>query len=121
MLTLGVSAIAQQPIITTIDAPGAGTSIGYGTEGIAINSAGQIAGLYAGYSNAMRAYVRDTNGRVVMFDGPGAVTGYVIDAYGVSHSYLLAADGTFSMFDVPGAGKSSGQGTFAGSLSPSGE
>ena len=148
MLTLGVSAIAQQPTIMTIDAPGAGTSIGLGTEGIAINSAGQIAGLYAGYSNAMRAYVRGLDGRVVMFDGPGAgspsagipfptasaslgtyavgmddsgaVTGYIINAYGVAHSYLLAADGTFTMFDVPGAGKSSGQGTFAGNLSPSG-
>jgi hypothetical protein len=149
ILTLGVSALAQQPTIMTIDAPGAGTSIGYGTEGIAINSAGQIAGLYAGYSNAMRAYVRGLDGRVVMFDGPGAgspstgvpfpavsaslgtyavgmddsgaVTGYVINAYGVAHSFLLAADGTsFTMFDVPGAGKGNGQGTFAGSLSPSG-
>jgi hypothetical protein len=149
MLTLGISAIAQQPTIMTIDAPGAGTSIGYGTEGIAINSAGQIAGLYAGYSNAMRAWVRDTYGRVVMFDAPGAgstgqgsalltgepsqgtyavgmddsgaVTGNVINAYGVSHGFLLAADGTsFTMFDAPHAGKGSGQGTFAGSLSPSG-
>jgi len=148
LLALGVSAIAQQPIITTIDAPGAGTTGGYGTEGIAINAAGQIAGLYAGSSNAMRAYVRDTNGRVVMFDGPGAGspsagvpfptvsanlgtyavgmddsgagTGYVIIAYGVAHSCLPAADGTFTMFDVPGAGKGNGQGTFAGSLSPSG-
>jgi hypothetical protein len=148
ILTLGISANAQQPIILTIDAPGAGTSSGYGTEGIAINSAGQIAGLYAGYFNAMRAYVRELDGRGAMFDAPGAgspgagvpfpiasaslgtyavgmddsgaVTGYVINAYGVAHSYLLTPDFTFTMFDVPGAGKGSGQGTFAGSLSPSG-
>ena len=148
MLTLDVSAIAQQPTIMTIDAPGAGTSNGYGTEGIAINSAGQIAGLYAGYFNAMRAYVRATDGRIIMFDAPGAespgegvpfppndslgtyavgmddsgaVTGYVINAHGVSHSYLLAADGTtFTMFDVPGAGTGHGQGTFAGNMSMSG-
>ncbi|HYW43316.1 MAG TPA: hypothetical protein VE959_10705 [Bryobacteraceae bacterium] len=32
MLMFGVSAIAKEPTITTIDAPGAGTASGYGTE-----------------------------------------------------------------------------------------
>jgi hypothetical protein len=36
MLTLGIPVLAQQPTITTIDAPHAGTIGGYGTEAIAI-------------------------------------------------------------------------------------
>ncbi len=148
MLTLGVSALAQHTTMTTIDAPGAGTAGGYGTEGIAISPAGEIAGFYAGYSNAMHGYVRGRDGRIVTFDAPGSppngagtpfptigtsqgtyavgmdasggITGYVIDVYNVGHSYVRAADGTFTMFDVPDAGVGSGQGTFAGSMSLAG-
>ena len=75
MLMLGVSAIAQQPTITTIDAPHAGTISGYGTEAIAICPTGQIAGFYAGYSNSIHAYVRATDGTITTFDAPGAGTG----------------------------------------------
>ena len=149
MLLLGVSAIAQQPTITTIDAPHAGAVGGYGTEAIAICPAGQIAGLYADYSNIMHAYVRTTDGKITTFDGPGVpsfglgalfptvgtspgtyavssdacgmVTGYFVDSRGVAHGYLRAVDGTLTIFDVPGAGTGSGQGTFAGSMSLSGD
>jgi hypothetical protein len=149
MLMLGASAIAQQPTITTIDAPHAGTINGYGTEAIAICPAGQIAGFYADYANAMHAYVRTTDGKITTFDAPGAgggggaiplpttgtnpgtyavagdacgiVTGYYVDERSVAHGYLRAADGTFTMFDVPGAGTGPGQGTFAGNMSMSGE
>jgi probable HAF family extracellular repeat protein len=147
MLTLGVPAIAQQPTITTIDAPHAGTINGYGTEAIAICPTGQIAGFYAGYSNSVHAYVRTTDGTITTFDGPGAgtgagaiplpgnnpgtyavagdacglVTGYFIDSRNVAHGYLRAADGTLTVFDVPHAGTGNGQGTFAGNMSLSGE
>jgi hypothetical protein len=147
MLMLGVPAIAQQPTITTIDAPHAGTIGGYGTEAIAICPTGQIAGFYAGYSNSVHAYVRTTDGTITTFDGPGAgtgagtiplpgnnpgtyavagdacgmVTGYFIDSRNVAHGYLRAADGTLTVFDVPHAGTGNGQGTFAGNMSMSGE
>ena len=149
MLMLGIPAIAQQPTITTIDAPHAGTIGGYGTEAIAICPAGQIAGFYADYSNAMHAYVRTTDGKITTFDAPGAgsgggaipfpttgtnpgtyavagdacglVAGYVIDSRNVAHGYVRGADGTFTTFDVPGAGTGYLQGTFAGNLSMSGE
>lgn len=148
LLMLSGSAIAQKPAITTIDALGAGTGIGYGTEGIAISPAGEIAGFYAGYSNVMHAYVRTKEGRITTFDAPGApskvsgtpfptfgaspgtyavgidasgsVTGYVIDAANVAHSYLREPDGAITEFKVPGAGTGPGQGTFAGNLSQSG-
>ena len=149
MLTLGVPAIAQQPTITTIDVPHAGTISGYGTEAIAICPTGQIAGLYAGYSNAIHAYVRTTDGTITTLDAPGAgwgggtipfpttgtnpgtyaiagdacgmVAGYVVDSRNVAHGYLRAADGTLTVFDVPHAGTGNGQGTFAGNMSMSGE
>ncbi len=149
MLVLGVSAMAQQPTITTIDAPHAGAIKGYGTEAIAICPAGQIAGFYADYSNVMHAYVRTTDGKITTFDAPdvsfmggaipfptsgagpgtyavagdacGLVTGYVIDSRDVAHGYLRAADGTLTLFDVPHAGTANGQGTFAGNMSMSGE
>ena len=149
VLTLGVCAIAQQPTITTIDAPRAGTMSGYGTEAIAICPAGQIVGFYADNSKIMHGYVRTTDGKITTFDVPGApnfsfvtpfptvgaspgtyavagdacgmVAGYVVDARGVAHGYLRAVDGTLTIFDVPGAGTGSGQGTFAGNLSLSGD
>jgi hypothetical protein len=152
MLVLGVSAIAQQPkqpTITTIDAPHAGTIGGYGTEAIAICPAGQIAGLYADYGNAIHGYLRTTDGKITTIDAPnaagaggaiplpttgtnpgtyaiagdacGLVTGYAIDSRNVAHGYLRGADGTFTTFDVPGAGTGNGQGTFAGNMSMSGE
>jgi hypothetical protein len=149
MLLLGVSAVAQQPTITTIDAPHAGAIRGYGTEAIAICPAGQIAGLYADYSNAIHAYVRTTDGKITTFDAPnaaggggtiplptfgytpgtyavagdacGIVTGYEIDSRNVAHGYVRGADGTFTMFDVPDAGTGYLQGTFAGNMSMSGE
>jgi hypothetical protein len=149
MLTLGISAIAQQPTITTIDAPHAGTISGYGTEAIAICPAGQIVGLYADYSKAMHGYLRTTDGKITTIDAAGSgswgavipfptmsaspgtyavsgdacgmVTGYVVDSRSVAHSYLRGADGTFTMFDVPGAGTNPGQGTYAGNMSMSGE
>lgn len=53
MLILGVPAVAQhQPTITTIDAPGAGATSGYGTEGIAMNQAGVVTGCYVGYGKS---------------------------------------------------------------------
>ena len=48
VLAIGIPAMAQRLTITTIDAPGAGTAGGYGTEGIAISPTGEIVGFYAG-------------------------------------------------------------------------
>ena len=148
MLMLGVSAIAQQPTITTIDAPHAGTISGYGTEAIAICPAGQIAGFYADYSNSCTPMCALPTARslhstpraraprpgqspcpvgtnpgtyAVAGDACGLVAGYFIDSRSVAHGYLRAVDGTLTMFDVPGAGTGNGQGTFAGNMSLSGE
>jgi len=148
LLALGVPAIAQQPKITTIDVPHAGTVSGYGTQAIAICPAGQIVGFYADYTNVVHAYVRATDGKITTFDAAGVsgfvygtpfpvganpgtyavagdacgmLAGYAVDGGGVAHGYLRGIDGTLTMFDVSGAGAARGQGTFAGNLSLSGD
>jgi hypothetical protein len=59
----------------------------------------------------------------------GAITGFIRDANSARHGYLRAPDGTFTIFDDPGAGSCStscgtigpGQGTRAYAINPSGE
>jgi hypothetical protein len=50
----------------------------------------------------------------------GAITGYSVDASGVSHGFLRSAGGTITSFDVPGAGTASGQGTAGTSINTTG-
>ena len=82
---------------TTFDAPGAACTAG---QPPALSGWGPAPGTYA-----------------VSMDESGAIAGYVIDANNVMHGYLRAPDGTMTMFDVPGAGTDSGQGTKAGNMS----
>jgi hypothetical protein len=72
ILILGVPALAQhQPIITTIDAPRAGDSNGYGTQVQEINAAGIITGFYVAYDNVAHGFVRSPDGHFTIIDGPG--------------------------------------------------
>jgi hypothetical protein len=59
----------------------------------------------------------------------GTITGYIRDANSARHAFLRAPDGTFTIFDNPGAGACSascgtignGQGTRAYAINPSGQ
>jgi hypothetical protein len=42
----------------------------------------------------------------------GTSAGYYVDANSVAHGFVRARDGTFTEFDVLGAGTGAGQGTF---------
>jgi hypothetical protein len=140
-LVLGVSASAQEPTIITFDAPGAGTGLGQGTTGNAINPDGVITGTYVDAGNASHGFLRSREGAITTFDAPGAGTGAFqgtfacsvdcltpegaiagdyIDANGAFHGLLRARDGTITAFDVPGAGTGSGQGTFTSGINPVG-
>ena len=120
----------------TIDAPHAGTNPGQGTIAGDINQRGLIAGEYSDGSSVWHGFVRDPDGTITSFDGPGASTkpgqgtfpsfasglnpagvlaGNYVDAGGVNHGFVRAADGTITKFDVKGA-----QGTLASSVSPGG-
>ena len=110
--------------LTTFDAPGA-TSTGFfqGTYAYNINPAGEISGQYQDASGVNHCYVRAPDGTIITFDAPGAGTGsgqgtvspsvdglnpagafnvQSIDYGNVNHSFVRAADGTFTPYDVPG-------------------
>ena len=130
-------ATAMQPTITTFDVPGAGTLPGQGTVPQSINPDRSIVGFIrdAGVPSgtARRGFLRDKNGTTTVFDAPGAgtddfegtrayginpggaIAGWFIVSGGsyVVHAYLRAPNGSFTIFDAPGAGTGPyPQGTF---------
>ena len=106
MCMLMIPAVAQyRPTITSIDAPGAGTTSGYGTEVIAINPAGVMAGFYVGSDNVVHAYVRTPNGWFTTFDGPGVPLSVPTDPFSPPGTWInTGAPGTYALsIDARGA------------------
>ena len=70
----GIFAMAQSPRIIEFDAPGAASTpgLGLGTQGVDINPAGAIAGVYSDANNVMHGFLRTPEGRLITFDAPGA-------------------------------------------------
>lgn len=117
---------------TTFDVPGAGA---YGTFPIGLNLEGAIVG-YALDSNFLfHAFLRSPDGKTHAFVGPGSCdTGTSTGCYGneltainfggtsvgnfmdnsgnfVGHGLIRRPDGTLTIFDAPGAGTGTDQGT----------
>ncbi|MGA8872043.1 MAG: hypothetical protein WB460_12935 [Candidatus Acidiferrales bacterium] len=128
--------------ITTIDAPGARTQQGLGTEGLGINASGTIVGAWVDQGGVEHSFVRISDGTVTTFNPPGAfgsgagaiddtgkVAGGYIDGNG-AHGFTRASDGTFTAFDIPGIsasqvaivipGRIGSDGTVAGSYEDGG-
>lgn len=99
----------------------------YYTQATSINSAGTITGRTgisgADYLGVTYGFILEPNGQTTTFQSPSASTtgfingttsisinglgdtaGYYYDANYVAHSYIRSADGTFTEFEVPGAG-----------------
>ncbi|HUD25694.1 MAG TPA: hypothetical protein VMQ45_08420 [Burkholderiaceae bacterium] len=115
--------------ITTFDAPGAFTIAD------CINADGAITGYYFDANSVAHGFLRAPDGAVSTFDAPGAgtgppdptglaqgtggsginqkgaIVGGYSDANYMNHGFLRAPDGSFTTFDVPGAGTGSTQGT----------
>jgi hypothetical protein len=112
----------ENGVITTFDAPGAGTGAGQGTQSFAISPGGELTGFYFDGTNAVHGFLRDEEGIITTFDVPGAGTGpgqgtygggftpdgiimgVLIDADDVSHGFLLDKNGAVTTFDAPDAG-----------------
>jgi len=116
-------------IITTFDAPGAGTDPGLGTFPIAINQRGEITGYYEGAGYWSHGFLRARDGSITTFDVPGGgpgggttpaginaageVTGYFLNNVTLAFDgFVRAPDGTLTTFDDPDAGTGFFQGTF---------
>jgi hypothetical protein len=117
---------------TTFDVPGAG---GYGTTPKAFNLEGAVVGIYTDSNYSFHAFLRSPDGKFTTWIGPDACTGNGsegcygsgasnINVFGtiaggfednsgnfVHHSFVGNADGKLRVFDVPGAGTGSYQGT----------
>jgi hypothetical protein len=127
--------------ITTFDAPGAGTSKNQGTFATGIDAAGDVTGIYADSNNAYHGFVRaGSTGVITAFDVPGAptgtghrgtspisinasgtITGLYSDAGSVRHGFIRSSSGSFTTFDVTGAGTTSGKGTIPIGINASGD
>ena len=55
-------------VITTFDAPGAGTGAGQGTQSFAISPNGKITGFYFDGTDAVHGFLRDKKGVITTFD-----------------------------------------------------
>ena len=102
------------PTFTTIDAPGAATMSGYGTSGVGINAAGDIAGYFTDANGLLQGFVRKSGGSLATIDAPGAGTapnlgtlafainasgnagGYYADSNDFFHSYIRTSNGTLT-------------------------
>lgn len=117
---------------TTFDVPGAG---GYGTNPIAINLEGAVVGFYTDLNYSFHAFLRSPDGKFTTWIGPDACTGNGSDGcfgsgatginafgiiaggfednagYFVHHNYVRSRNGKLTVFDVPGAGTGSYQGS----------
>jgi hypothetical protein len=114
-------------IITTIDAPGAGTAAYQGTYSWSMNPAGSVTGVFVDSWDVEHGFLRTRDGSFTEFDVPrwggspatvpegispmGVIIGNYSDANGMNHGFLRARDGAISKFNVPAAGKGMGQGT----------
>jgi len=104
---------------TTVDAPGAHSASGYGTFGLSIDAAGDIAGYFIDANGVVHGFIRMSGGSIVTVDAPGAGTalnlgtnvrainasgnavGYYADSNSILHSYIRNSNGTLMEFDPP--------------------
>jgi hypothetical protein len=91
-----------------------------------INTSGAVAGTYTDSSGVLHGFLRATNGTITELDAPGAGTAAnegtdltdmntsgvivggisvgVVNEINTTHSLILAADGTYTVFDPPQSG-----------------
>ena len=130
LIALAITTPICAQTITTIDAPGAGTGPGHGTNTLDINAAGTIIGFMRDANNVRHGFSRSRDGVFTVFDAPGAgtapgqgtraysvnpsgaITGYFTDSANTAHGYVRSSEGVFAVFDAPGAGTGTGKGTF---------
>jgi len=125
-------------IITTFDAPGAGTAAGQGTYSWSINQNEAVTASFVDSNGVNHGFLRAADGSFWVFDvfgaGKGAgqgtvpeginakavIVGNIIDANGVNHGFQRTPDRQTVRFRVPAAGTAKGQGTVPLTNNPSG-
>lgn len=110
------------------------------TEPFAINADGVVTGYFGTADGTLRSFLREPDGKITVFDAPGAgqgigfgtiawsisPSGEIAGNYrgpdGIVHSFVRSRDGAFTTFDAPGAGTNGSdiQGTFAFNINADG-
>src|SRR5579864_4089779 len=124
---------AQTEVIY-FEAPGSGQGQNQGTVGVYIGPDSSIVGSFYDSNSVGHGYVRHRNGTFARFDPSGSAGTYPLginssdvivgrydDASGIMHGFIRSATGKITIYNAPGAGLSSGQGTVLGSINTSGE
>ncbi len=114
-------AVSQGSTFTTVDAPGAGTGAQQGTAITAIDTAGDVAGIYLDTNNVVHGFVLPAGGTIQTFNvssagtnagqgtfpssinSSGVIAGGYTDSINAAHGFVRAANGTITTFDAPGA------------------
>lgn len=110
------------PRIITFDPPFPGTQFSWAA---AVNDLGTVTGTYVDANYLLHGFLRNSAGKFISFDAPGAgteawqgtqpssinlfgaVTGEVFDNYNVQRGFLRYGNGKTLTFDAPGAGDTS--------------
>ncbi len=129
-MDMGVAGAASIGGVVDFDAPGASGGTLRGTASIAIDTSGNIAGIYSGGTGIVHSFLRSSGGVITAFEAPAAqsganlgtapigfdaagdLVGIFLDANKVFHGFVRSAKGTIVAFDVPGAGTGQYQGSF---------
>lgn len=124
---------------TRIDVSGAGAAAMEGTFALAINTAGEVTGIYSNAPGTLHGFVRDAHGAITKFDGSssgagaiegtiplsidtaGEIAGTVIDSNHVSHGFVRNVNGSLTEFEAPGAGTAANRGTVVWRINDAGE
>jgi probable HAF family extracellular repeat protein len=124
---------------TKIDVAGAGAVAMEGTFAVAINTAGDVTGMYSDSPGTLHGFVRAADGVITKFDASdsgtsaiegtiplsintaGEIAGTFIDSNHVSHGFVRNVNGVITEFDAPGAGTSANRGTAAWRINDAGE
>ncbi len=139
---------AANGTFTTFDVPAAGSNPTLGTIPMSINSGGGITGFYLDSNQLAHGFLRAADGTITApidapdasttgkskkgfnfsgtiadgIDTAGDVVGIHADTNGVYHGFVRSATGTFTEFDVPGAGSArTFPGTLPSSMNPTGD
>src|ERR1044072_5238509 len=116
LIALAITAPICAQTITTIDAPGAGTGPGQGTNTLDINASGTITGFSRDANDVRHGFSRSRNGVFTIFDAPGAgtapgqgtraysvnpsgtITGFFTDSDNTAHGYVRSREGVITVF-----------------------
>ena len=123
---------APDGTFTVITDSSAGMGSRQGTKILTVNISGEAAGYYIDAQDATHGLIWNAgqfthfdvkglvNTHVRTINAKGDVTGWAADANGATHGFVRSSKGKITVFDAPGSGTASGQGTLSEGIADDG-